>query len=153
MIFFLQIDIYASSALNNSRLSNARFPALFENTVFSSPPRVTKNGTTTEKVQYAPVSVQSKKSWKRCTAHMYISRLIKVMQVSERKKSLPEKIHVNQIPILNGGTCGASSSGIQKDSSEITNDILLHKRPIQDQQMATETSAFKQVRFMRHCYE
>lgn len=125
-------------------------------------------------IQHTRVAVESKKSWKRCSAHVYISRLIKVLQISDRKEGLPEKptqlttcgsaelqprvsTH-NQITGINGRNGGASFSGIddsavQKDSSEIQNDILLHKRPIQDQQMASETSALcsaKQVSSLQH---
>ncbi|KAL8514697.1 hypothetical protein ACS0TY_013690 [Phlomoides rotata] len=150
----VQYDKCKGPPTSETHKSCSRFPAWFESTILSSQPRVTENSIT-------PVSVESKNSWKRCTAHVYISRLIKVLQISQRKESLPEKptqlltacggaelqLCGNQIA---GRNSGASSSGIQKDSSETQNDILVHKRPIQDQQQlqqATETSAlcsFKQ---------
>ncbi|KAL8524067.1 hypothetical protein ACS0TY_013874 [Phlomoides rotata] len=118
----VQYDKCKGPPTSETHKSCSRFPAWFESTILSSQPRVTENSIT-------PVSVESKNSWKRCTAHVYISRLIKVLQISQRKESLPEKptqlltacggaelqLCGNQIA---GRNSGASSSGIQKDSSE-----------------------------------
>ncbi|KAK6131274.1 hypothetical protein DH2020_034984 [Rehmannia glutinosa] len=95
--------------------------------------------------KYTRVAVESKKTWKRSSAHVYISRLIKVLQISEGKELSLEKptqlttsVDAHQMTGINGRNGGLSFNGIdpaaEKDSSaEIQNDILLHKGPIQDQ--------------------
>ncbi|KAI3464840.1 hypothetical protein Pfo_021503 [Paulownia fortunei] len=158
---FLSPSLSATGAPSSETQGSClRLPAWFESTNYASQPRVIENSVTSEK--YTQVAVESKKSWKRSSAHVYISRLIKVLQISERKEGLLEKPtqvtacggaelqpHVsthNQMTGVNGRNGGVSFNGIapaaaEKDSAEIQNDIRLHKRPIQDQQLASETSA------------
>lgn len=105
-------------------------------------------------IQHTGVAAESNKSWKRCSSHVYISRLIKVLQISDRKEGWaiqPTSFQNadNQILRTNGRNCNTYFSAIdleaaEKDSSETRKGILLHKRPTQDQQMSSETSA-KQV--------
>ncbi|KAK6131298.1 hypothetical protein DH2020_034969 [Rehmannia glutinosa] len=118
-------------------------PARFASTNIACQPPVIENSITTEK--YTRVAVESKKTWKRSSAHVYISRLIKVLQISEGKELSLEKptqlttsVDAHQMTGINGRNGGLSFNGIdpaaEKDSSaEIQNDILLHKGPIQDQ--------------------
>ncbi|PIM99490.1 hypothetical protein CDL12_28018 [Handroanthus impetiginosus] len=127
-----------------------RLPAWFESTNYASQPRAPEEDINPEKYTRAPV--ESKTLWKKCSAHVYISRLIKVLQISERKDGLLEK--PTQLTTCEGaelrphvsshnetmGIHGISSSGITH-SAEIQNDILLHKRPLEDQHLASETSA------------
>ncbi|XP_057794819.1 uncharacterized protein LOC131011082 isoform X2 [Salvia miltiorrhiza] len=121
-------------------------------TLFSTQPRVVENTISTEK--HTRVGPESNKLWKRCSAHVYISRLIKVLQISDRKEGMPVKPTQpttcqgadNQMQRINGRNGDTYFSGIdivaaEKDSTETQNGILLHKRPIHDQQMASETSA------------
>ncbi|KAL0438428.1 UNVERIFIED_CONTAM: hypothetical protein Slati_2325800 [Sesamum latifolium] len=115
------------------------------------------------KIMCTQAAAGSERTWKRCSAHVHISRLIKVLQVSERKEGLLEKptrlttcggaelqppvsTH-NQMTGMNSGVPfnGATCSTAEKDSAEIQNDILLHKRPLQNQPLASETSSAKQV--------
>lgn len=148
----------ATSSETHKSCPSGRIHSLFESTNFSSQPRAIENKITTEKETRAP---ESNMSWKRCSAHVYISRLIKVLQISDRKEELPVQptqsttcggaerqpsvsIH-NQMPRINGRNGDAYFSAIdlfsaKKDLSDIQNNILLDKRPIQDQQMASETS-------------
>ncbi|XP_011083549.1 uncharacterized protein LOC105166037 isoform X2 [Sesamum indicum] len=146
-----------SSGTQGSRI---RISAWFENTNDASQLCVTENSITAEKCTQAAAG--SKRTWKRCSVHVHISRLIKVLQVSERKEGLLEKptrlttcggaelrppvsTH-NQMTGMNSGMPfnGATCSTAEKDSAEIQNDILLHKRPLQNQPLASETSSAKQ---------
>ncbi|KAH6763778.1 hypothetical protein C2S52_012631 [Perilla frutescens var. hirtella] len=159
------IDLSATGAVSsetNKSCLSARIPSLFESTKFSSKPCSIENKITTEKL--TGIANKSSKSWKRCSAHVYISRLINVLRISDRKEGLlvqpttqsttcggaelqpPEKSIHNQMPRINGRNGDAYFSAIdhfaaKKDSSETQNDILLHKRPIEDHQMASETSS------------
>ncbi|KAK4429373.1 hypothetical protein Salat_1237700 [Sesamum alatum] len=157
---------YPTDDENNAALrsetqgSGIRIPAWFENTNHASQPCATENGITAER--HTQAAVGSKRTWKRCSAHVCISRLIKVLQVSETKEGLLEKptrlttcdgaelrppasIH-NQMTGMNSGVSfnGATCSTAEKDSAEIQNDILLHKSPLQNQPPASETSSAKQ---------
>lgn len=115
-------------------------------------------------IQYTRVPTKSNKSWKRCSAHVYISRLIKVLKLSEVEEG--SQVKPTQLTACGGAELlshvridgrneGTHFSAIdvfhaKKDSSETQNGIF-HKRPIQDHQTASETSAFssKQVSFLR----
>lgn len=104
--------------------------------------------------QYTRVATKPNKSWKRCSAHVYISRLIKVLKISEREEGSPVTptqpttsgcAELQAHARINGRNGDTHFSALdifhaKKDSSEIQNGIF-HKRPIQDQQMASETSA------------
>ncbi|KAL2249961.1 UNVERIFIED_CONTAM: hypothetical protein Sindi_2469800 [Sesamum indicum] len=152
-----------SSGTQGSRI---RISAWFENTNDASQLCVTENSITAEKCTQAAAG--SKRTWKRCSVHVHISRLIKVLQVSERKEGLLEKptrlttcggaelrppvsTH-NQMTGMNSGMPfnGATCSTAEKDSAEIQNDILLHKRPLQNQPLASETSSAKQVQLPQY---
>lgn len=89
---------------------------------------------------------------KRCSAHVYISHLIKGMQVLDRKEGLPETRfepgpHISIDYQKNGidYTSGALSSTV----SSIRDTILLHKSVFKDQQQASNMpvscSPLKQV--------
>ncbi|KAI3460397.1 hypothetical protein Pfo_017060 [Paulownia fortunei] len=143
------------------RSSYNRFPAWFENTNCATQPSVIKNSVTADKVHYPRVVLEPKKSWKRCSAHVYIARLIKVLQKSERNKGLLQKPtqlttsggveqgpHVsidNQKMGINGAHGvlsfnGFTHSASEKNSADIRIAILSHKRLLQDQQQASKTS-------------
>ena len=40
-------------------------------------------------IQHTRVAAESNKSWKRCSSHVYITRLIRVLQISDRKEEWP----------------------------------------------------------------
>lgn len=102
----------------------------------------------------------AKKSWKKCSAHVYICRLIKGLQIAEEKESLqPTQLttleglkqgasEANKLHLLikNGSSVvvpanGISSSAMDRSLNEVNNAILLHKRLLEDQQASTSTSA------------
>ncbi|KAL0360553.1 UNVERIFIED_CONTAM: hypothetical protein Sradi_3739800 [Sesamum radiatum] len=157
---------YSMDDKNNGALSSGtqgsriRIPAWFENTNHASQPCATENSITALKCTQAAAG--SERTWKRCSAHVHISRLIKVLQVSEKKEGLLEKptrlttcggaelclpvsTH-NQMTGMNSGVpfSGATCSTAEKGSAEIQNDILVHKRPLQNQPLTSETSSAKQ---------
>ncbi|KAL3640975.1 hypothetical protein CASFOL_015943 [Castilleja foliolosa] len=77
------------SKSSETQRSCHRLPSWLENTNFASQPCVNDINISTEKVL---VAVQSNKSWKRSSAHIYISRLIKVLQISEKNdEGSPQK--------------------------------------------------------------
>ncbi|KAG8377918.1 hypothetical protein BUALT_Bualt08G0083500 [Buddleja alternifolia] len=135
-----------SSAATGTRSSETtgpcqRLPTRLENTKIASQPRVTENSIGGDK--YPQAAVESKKSWKRCAAQVYIGRLIKVLQISEKKEGLLEKptqlaicggaeprphtsTH-NQTRGINGRNGAVSFNGIrhfdtEKSSAGIQND-------------------------------
>ncbi|KAL1533301.1 hypothetical protein AAHA92_33204 [Salvia divinorum] len=148
-------DLFPSpnlSAMQATTSETHKSCRLFEGTIFSSQPHVVENKISSEK--HTRVATESNNSWKRCSAHVYISRLIKVLQISDRKEGLPVKPTQpttcrdsdNQMLRINGRNGDTYFSAIdivaaEKGSSENQNGFLLHKRPIQDEQMASETSA------------
>ncbi|KAL0325863.1 UNVERIFIED_CONTAM: hypothetical protein Sradi_5155600 [Sesamum radiatum] len=158
---FYPMDDKNNGALSSeTQRSHIRIPAWFENTNHASQPCATEDSITAEKCTQAAAG--SKRTWKRCSAHVHISRLIKVLQVSETKEGLlerptrlttcvgaelqpPVSTH-NQMTGMNSGVPfnGVTSSTAEKDSAEFQNDILLHKRPLQGQPLASETSSAKQ---------
>lgn len=120
--------------------------------------------------QDSQVPIDLKKSWKKCCAHVYITRLIKVLQLSERKDGLQEKpahssqnerLHLrprasvdSQTNAINGSNSVASFNNMahstsEKNSADIQNAILLYKRLLQDQQRGYTTpglcTSLKQV--------
>ncbi|XP_022857999.1 uncharacterized protein LOC111378939 isoform X1 [Olea europaea var. sylvestris] len=141
--------------------SSTKLPAWFDQTNFATP-RSCEKSVTDEKLmsQDSQVPIELKKSWKKCCAHVYITRLIKVLQLSERKDGLQEKpAHSSQnerlnlqprasvdsqTNAINGSNCVASfnymaHSTSEKNSADIQNAILLYKRLLQDQQRGYTT--------------
>lgn len=111
--------------------------------------------------QEARPPIDAKKSWKKCSAHVYISRLIKVLQITEGKDGSPlqptqlttheglkqgaSEANKLQVVIKNGSTGAVSTIGVarsaaDKSLNEVNNAILLHKRLLEDQQHASTTS-------------
>ncbi|XP_058219194.1 uncharacterized protein LOC131329831 isoform X3 [Rhododendron vialii] len=104
--------------------------------------------------------VARKKSWKRCSAHVYISRLIKVLQIAEKTDRSPAQLTSNEESKqgvrlttenlhgvrngLNGLVSGHSvvASAAENNTNEVRNESLLHKRLLLDQQQASTTSPF-----------
>lgn len=97
-------------------------------------------------------SGKKKNEWKRCSAHVYISRLIKVFQITEGKDWLPIQPTTPDQLTTNEGSkqeqeallaanniihekMNSSLNGVEADrsSNEVRNAILLHKRLLQDQ--------------------
>ncbi|KAF5962033.1 hypothetical protein HYC85_003242 [Camellia sinensis] len=118
-----------------------------------------RNGVLTEKDSRAPVG--RNKPWKRCSAHVYVSRLIKVLQITEKKDMLPVLAtqltsnegskrgviftdnHLNTVrSALNRSVSEHNIVGYsaEKNPIEVRNAILLHKRLIQEHQQASSTS-------------
>lgn len=114
-----------------------------------------------------------RKSFKRCAAHVYISRLTKVLQSGVRSGTISSHTSQSSSPdgvkqeiriIQNSPTgkvnddmhgivsTGSTASTAEKNPTELRNAILLHKRLLQDQQQASTTSGFsslaKQVRYI-----
>lgn len=106
--------------------------------------------------------VARKKSWKRCSAHVYISRLIKVLQITEKTNTSPTQLTCNEESnqkvistsknldglrngskrngsngIVSGHSIVASAAG--NNTNEVRNGSLLHKSLL-DQQQASATS-------------
>lgn len=91
-------------------------------------------------IQYTGVDAESSKSWKRCSAHVYISRLVKVLQISDRREGFPvtptqpaatclgaelqSRVSIDnqmlRINVSNGDTCFSAINIVapKKDSSE-----------------------------------
>ncbi|KAI8549502.1 hypothetical protein RHMOL_Rhmol06G0029700 [Rhododendron molle] len=104
--------------------------------------------------------VARKKSWKRCSAHVYISRLIKVFQIAEKTDRSPAQLTSNEESKqgvglttenlhgvrngLNGFVSGhrVVASAAENNTNEVRNESLLHKRLLLDQQQASTTSPF-----------
>lgn len=148
-----------------SRMSNnqegscsVKHPAWFESSssIVQSP---ISDGTVAKKD--AHVFTDSRKSWKRCSTHVYISRFIKAFQITDgRDRSLVKYAQlttnesqkqgsddISNSPAwmrngLNGSVYNKSSSFClpEKDSTEVRNAILLHERLVQDQQQCSTTS-------------
>ncbi|XP_059636970.1 uncharacterized protein LOC132279059 isoform X2 [Cornus florida] len=140
-------------------LSAGKFPAWLGNAAYATQPGLVNNSALTEK--NSAVLADRKKSWKRCSAHVSISYLTKVLQNAERKERSPmQATHLmanegsNQVvhtavKNLNGVRKGLSGivsadgivdSATQKNPDEVTNAVLLHKRLLQDQQQTSTTS-------------
>ncbi|XP_042035839.1 uncharacterized protein LOC121782171 [Salvia splendens] len=141
-------DLFPSPNLSAMQAASSETHRLFEGTTFTSQPHVVESKISSEK--HTRVATESNNSRKRCSAHVYISRLIKVLQISDRKEGLPVKPAQptnfrgsdNQMG-RNGDTyfSAIDIDAAEKGSSENQNGFLLNKRPIQDEQMASETSA------------
>uniref|UniRef100_A0A5B6ZW64 Uncharacterized protein n=1 Tax=Davidia involucrata TaxID=16924 RepID=A0A5B6ZW64_DAVIN len=140
------------------QLSAAKIPAWLGNACATRPSSV-ENVVLTERDSRVPID--RKKSWKRCSAHVFISNLIKVLQIGERKDKLPmQPIQLTSSEgskqgvlsaandlngVRNGLNNVASANSIvgsvaEKNPNEVRNAILSHKRLLQDQQQASTTS-------------
>ncbi|KAL7117492.1 hypothetical protein ACP275_03G074600 [Erythranthe tilingii] len=119
--------------------SGKRIPPWFEKA--NSAPAIENNSSTTEKVV-----VESNKSWKRSTAHVYISRLIQVLQLSEKNEGLIENNKPTQVITCddrNDSISFAPSAEIQNNSAETRNEFL-NKRPVQDRPESSASCSRKQ---------
>ncbi|THG12122.1 hypothetical protein TEA_027214 [Camellia sinensis var. sinensis] len=138
------------------KLSTPKIPAWLGMTASATQPGSLDNGVLTVKDSRALVA-RKKKSWKRCSAHVYICRLIKVLEIAEKTDRLPmqpTQLILNEGPngvlstpnSLNGvrtGLNGAVSayntvgSPAEKNPDEVRNVNLFHTRLLQDQQQAS----------------
>lgn len=124
-------------------------------------------------MQDSQVPLELRKSFKRCAAHVYISRLTKGLQTSMRgdtvsshpsQSSPPDGVKQEPPIIQNSPTVkvndmhgivstGNVASTVEKNPTEVRNAILLHQRLLQDQQQASTTSGFnslaKQVSYLQ----
>lgn len=108
-------------------------------------------------IQDSRGSVARKKSWKRCSAHVYISRLINVLQIAKKTDRLPAELTSNEefkqgvllttenlhrvSNGLNGFVSGHSIvASAAEYTSEVKNGSILHERLLIDQQQASTTS-------------
>nr|GMD96216.1 uncharacterized protein LOC109153177 isoform X2 [Ipomoea batatas] len=105
-------------------------------------------------MQNGRVPAVLKNSWKRCCTHVYVCRLIKVLQISERADKL--LLQSAQSTQTNGSKQGirvtddsligtindshkvfssgsAACSVVEKTTNEVRNAIFLHKKLLQDQ--------------------
>lgn len=141
------------------KFSPAKLPAWLGNSTSTARPCSAGNAVLAEKEARPPID--AKKSWKKCSAHVYISRLIKVLQITEGKDGSPlqptqlttheglkqgaSEANKLQVVIKNGSTgvvstIGVARSAADKSLNEVNNAILLHKRLLEDQQQASTTS-------------
>ncbi|KAI8548936.1 hypothetical protein RHMOL_Rhmol07G0312200 [Rhododendron molle] len=93
-------------------------------------------GVLTDKDSIAPVC--RKKTWTRCSAHVYICHLIKDLEIAEREDGSPFQptpLTPNEGSKESGLNGAVSSHTViaEKNQNEIWNAILLHKRLLQDQ--------------------
>ncbi|XP_020548296.1 uncharacterized protein LOC105159342 isoform X2 [Sesamum indicum] len=136
------------------------FPAWFENTNCATQPIVNEHGITADKIHYCRVAVEPKKSRKRCSTHVYIANLVKVLgnpgrntgslqkpSQSTTTRGLEKGPHVsidNQKLAINGRHGGLPFNGFIHSASEGSSDIGIavcsHKRLLQDQQQPNKTS-------------
>ncbi|CAL5415988.1 unnamed protein product [Camellia sinensis] len=125
----------ASTQGPSLRSSPAKTPVWLGMAPSVTPPGSLRNGVLTEKDSRAPVG--RNKPWKRCSAHVYVSRLIKVLQITEKKDVLP--VLATQLTSNEGSKRVGYSA--EKNPIEVRNAILLHKGLIQEhQQQASSTS-------------
>ncbi|KAK4434617.1 hypothetical protein Salat_0624500 [Sesamum alatum] len=136
------------------------FPAWFENTNCATQPIVNENSITADKIHYHQVVLEPKKSRKRCSTHMYIAHLVKVLQKPERNIGLLQKpSHItttgglekgshasidNQKMAINGRHGDLPFNGFIHSASEGSSDIGIagrsNKRLLQYQQHPNKTS-------------
>lgn len=124
--------------------SMAKLPAWLVNATCATQPCSSESAGLTEK-DYT-VLADRKKSWKTCSAHVYISRLIRVLKFAAEKEELPIEIKPDErskqevLPATNNLQMVIDGSAEVKSSNEVRNAILLHKKLLQDQQQACTTS-------------
>lgn len=152
------------------KLSTPKIPAWLGMTASATQPGSLDNGVLTVKDSRALVA-RKKKSWKRCSAHVYICRLIKVLEIAEKTDRLPmqpTQLILNEGPNrvlstpnnLNGvrnGLNGAVSaynmvgSPAEKNPDEVRNVNLFHTRLLQDQQQASTSLPLNSPQ--KQCYD
>ncbi|CAN4093981.1 unnamed protein product [Withania somnifera] len=136
----------------------AKFPVWFGSTGSNLQAQNTESCIPAVKDSQVPLDLR--KSFKRCAAHVYISRLTKVLQTAMRGEtvslhpsgsSTPDGLKQENRIIQNRPTGkvndmhgivsnGSIASTAEKNPTEVSNAILLHKRLLQDQQQASATS-------------
>ncbi|CAI9116930.1 OLC1v1018224C1 [Oldenlandia corymbosa var. corymbosa] len=133
----------------------SKLPAWIDNTSRSSKSSSLKTDVIAKKG--APFSTHSKKSYKRCTAHVYISHFIKAFQDRDvnNDRSMIQSTTINEVPIQRASRTETDqtrernclieviSSDIfdvspGKNATEVDNAILLHKKLVKDQQLASK---------------
>ncbi|OIS96920.1 PREDICTED: uncharacterized protein LOC109234282 isoform X2 [Nicotiana attenuata] len=137
----------------------AKFPAWFGSTGADAQAQNAEFSLPTVKDSQVPLDLR--KSFKRCAAHVYISRLIKVLQTSAREDIVSS--HPPQLSSHDGSKQGTrliqnsltgkvnemhgiDSTGsvacttTEKNQTEVRNAILLHQRLLQEQQQASTSS-------------
>lgn len=140
----------------------AKFPVWFGSSGSDLQAQTAKSCLPTVKDSQVPLDLR--KSFKRCAAHVYISRLTKVLQTTVKgdtvsshpsDSSSPDGAKQEPRLIQNSPTgkvndmhgivsTGSVVSTAEKNPSEVRNAILLHKR-LQDQQQASATSGFNSL--------
>ncbi|CAN4122982.1 unnamed protein product [Withania somnifera] len=151
----------SSNILDSSPLFPiAKFPVWFGSTGADIQPQNAESCLPIVKDSRVPLDL--KKSFKWCAAHVYISRLTKVLQTAVRGDTV--SLHPSQSSSPDGlkqETCiiqnspigkvndvhgivsnGSIASTSEKNPTEVCNAILLHKRLLQDLQQASATSLF-----------
>ncbi|GFZ10371.1 hypothetical protein Acr_21g0009700 [Actinidia rufa] len=131
--------------------SSPTIPAWLHITSSANPPGSLDNGALTDKItQDSKDSVARKKSWKRCSAHEYICRLIKILQIAEKAdRSLPTQ--PAQLTPNEGSKQGVlfTTSTLNGVINDMNGALSVHsiigsaadKKLIDDQQQASTTSA------------
>ncbi|XP_057490067.1 uncharacterized protein LOC130776055 isoform X1 [Actinidia eriantha] len=125
--------------------SSPTIPAWLGITSSATPPSSLDNDALTDKDSKDPVA--RKKSWKRCSAHVYICRLIKVLQIAEKAdRSLPAQLTPNegskQVVLSTASNQNGVISGVNGAVS--VHSIIgsaADKKLLHDQQKASTTSA------------
>lgn len=141
----------------------AKFPVWFGSTGSDLQAQNAESCLPTMKDSQIPLDLR--KSFKRCAAHVYISRLTKVLQTGVRgdtvsshpsQSSSPDGLKQEPRIIQNSPTekvndvhgivsTGSIASTAEKNPTEVRNAILLHKRLLQDQKQASSTSGFNSL--------
>ncbi|KAL7244831.1 hypothetical protein ACSBR2_000228 [Camellia fascicularis] len=152
------------------KLSTPKIPAWLGMTASATQPGSLDNGVLTVKDSRALVA-RKKKSWKRCSAHVYICRLIKVLEIAEKTDRLPmqpTQLILTEGPNrvlstpnnLNGvrnGLNGAVSayntvgSPAEENPDEVRNVNLFHTRLLQDQEQASTSLPLNSPQ--KQCYD
>ncbi|MCD7455791.1 hypothetical protein HAX54_029645 [Datura stramonium] len=141
----------------------AKFPVWFGSTGSDLEAQNAESCLPTVKDSQVPLDLR--KSFKRCAAHVYISRLTKVLQTGVQgdtvsshpsQSSSPDGLKQEPRIIQNSQTgkvndmhgyvsTGGITSTAEKNPTEVRNAILLHKRLLQDQQQASSTSGLNSL--------
>ncbi|XP_057469885.1 uncharacterized protein LOC130758901 isoform X2 [Actinidia eriantha] len=131
--------------------SSPTIPAWLRITSSANPPGSLDNGALMDKItQDSKDSVARKKSWKRCSAHEYICRLIKILQIAEMAdRSLPTQSA--QLTPNEGSKQGVlfTTSNLNGVINDMNGALSVHsiigsaadKKLIDGQQQASTTSA------------
>ncbi|KAJ8538269.1 hypothetical protein K7X08_014809 [Anisodus acutangulus] len=128
----------------------AKFPAWFGSTGSDAQAQSAESCLPTMKDSQVPLDLR--KSFKRCAAHVYVSRLTKVLQTASHhsQSSSPDGLKQGTRIIQNSITGKVNDmhgivSTAEKNPTEVRNAILLHKRLLQDQKQASTTSGFNSL--------